>query len=93
MPAGTGRADHIPSLEVIVVDDGSADATSETGRAHGAVVIRHRVNRGLAAARNSGLSAATAPVVAFLDDDCEPEPSWAQQLLSGYGKESSASEV
>jgi glycosyltransferase involved in cell wall biosynthesis len=73
-----------PSLEVIVVDDGSADATSETGRAHGAVVIRHRVNRGLAAARNSGLSAATAPVVAFLDDDCEPEPAWAQQLLSGY---------
>ncbi len=73
-----------PSLEVIVVDDGSADATSDTGHAHGAVVIRHHVNRGLAAARNTGLSAATAPVVAFLDDDCEPEPAWAQQLLSGY---------
>ena len=75
-----------PALEVIVVDDGSTDATSEAGRAHGAVVIRHRVNRGLAAARNTGLGAATAPVVAFLDDDCEPEPTWAQQLLSGYGE-------
>jgi glycosyltransferase involved in cell wall biosynthesis len=74
------------SLEVIVVDDGSTDATSEAGNARGAIVIRHPVNRGLAAARNSGLSAATAPVIAFLDDDCEPEPTWAEQLLSGYGE-------
>ena len=75
-----------PALEVIVVDDGSTDKTSEAGRAHGAIVIRHRVNRGLAAARNTGLGAATAPVVAFLDDDCEPEPAWARELLSGYGE-------
>ena len=32
------------------------------------------VNRGLAAARNSGVRAASASIVAFLDDDCEPEP-------------------
>jgi glycosyltransferase involved in cell wall biosynthesis len=71
-------------LEIVVVDDGSADRTSDVGRLHGARVIRHPVNRGLAAARNSGLVASSAPVVAFLDDDCEPEPEWAQELLAGY---------
>src|SRR3984885_8064155 len=65
-------------LQVIVVDDGSTDDTSEVGRERGATVIRHEVNRGRAAGRNPGR------LVAFLDDDCEPEPEWARELLAGY---------
>jgi GT2 family glycosyltransferase len=72
------------NLEVIVVDDGSTDSTSGIARAHGALLIRHPVNRGIAAARNSGVAAASAPIVGFLDDDCEPEPEWAERLLAHY---------
>ena len=47
-------------------------------------MLRHETNRGLSAARNTGIRAATAPVVAFLDDDCEPEPEWARELIDAY---------
>lgn len=71
-------------LQVIVVDDGSTDDTSEVAAEHGATVLRHETNGGLSAARNTGIRAATAPVVAFLDDDCEPEPEWARELIDAY---------
>ncbi|MFD0468449.1 glycosyltransferase family 2 protein [Nonomuraea thailandensis] len=64
-----------PVLEVIVVDDGSQDATGDVARDHGATVVRHEENRGAAAARDTGLRAAKGQVVAFLDDDCEPSPT------------------
>jgi glycosyltransferase involved in cell wall biosynthesis len=73
-----------PRLEIVLVDDGSVDGTGDVGYRHGVRVIRHPVNRGLAAARNSGLSASSAPLVAFLDDDCEPEPDWAAELVASY---------
>jgi glycosyltransferase involved in cell wall biosynthesis len=71
-----------PNLEVIVVDDGSSDDSVDVARRYGATVISHPENRGVAAARNTGARAATADIVAYMDDDCEPEPDWAFQLCS-----------
>lgn len=72
------------ALEVILVDDGSTDGTHEVGHSFGVIVTRHQTNRGLAAARNSGIEVATAPIVAFLDDDCEPDARWAEELVTAY---------
>jgi GT2 family glycosyltransferase len=71
-------------LEILVVDDGSTDDTAAVARAHGVTVVSHPRNLGIAAARNTGLTAAKADIIAFLDDDCEPEPEWARQVLAGY---------
>jgi len=73
-----------PFIEKIVVDDGSTDATSKIARENGARVLRHLSNQGVAAARNTGAEAASSPIVAFLDDDCEPDQEWAERLLLEY---------
>lgn len=55
--------------EVIVVDDGSADATAEVAAAAGARVIRLERNGGKAAAMNAGVRHAQNDIILFLDAD------------------------
>jgi glycosyltransferase involved in cell wall biosynthesis len=64
-------AQSLPPSRVIVVDDGSTDATAAVARDCGTTVevVAHAHNRGAAAARNTGIAVATAPYVAFLDAD------------------------
>lgn len=65
------------AYEVIVVDDGSLDATLDVvaaSRLSSRVV--HERGLGPARARNHGVAAASGRVLAFTDADCEPAPDW-----------------
>jgi hypothetical protein len=68
--------------EVLVVDDGSRDAGARVARELGATVLVHDRNRGLAAARNTAVGAATQPWLAFLDADDEWLPHHLATLWS-----------
>ena len=72
-----------PDYEVIVIDDGSTDATRAIARQHG-VRLLSTPNRGLSAARNSGLELATGEIVAYIDDDAYADPHWLTYLAATF---------
>ncbi|GGK59699.1 mycofactocin biosynthesis glycosyltransferase MftF [Streptomyces flaveus] len=73
-------------LPVVVVDDGSPDPdpVRVTAETHGARLVRHEVNRGPAAARNTGLALVDTPLVAFVDSDCRPDNGWLDVLVPSF---------
>ena len=57
-------------FELIVVDDGSDDNTPQILAAYGrAITVLHQSNKGVSAARNHGIAAASGQLIAFLDSD------------------------
>ncbi|WP_092754200.1 glycosyltransferase family 2 protein [Rhizobium aethiopicum] len=74
------------ALEIIVVDDGSTDDTASICRRFAAADPRIQLlsteNRGVAAARNTGIEASTADYIAFLDADDLWHHTYVERMLS-----------
>ena len=72
------------SVRVVVVDDGSTDATASVARRSGAAVVRHRINLGKGAALRTGAEAALragCDVLLFMDADGQHQAADIPKLL------------
>ena len=80
------------NFEVVLVDNGSGDDTWTVLRDAVAntplrlCVAQVAENKGPSSGRNAAASLARAPLVAFTDDDCLPEPEWALAMRAALGE-------
>ena len=77
-----------PNAEIVLVDDGSTDATAQLGREFGAQVVSHPYSKGNGAAIKSGARHATGTTLVFMDSDgqhqVEDIPALLDRLDAGY---------
>lgn len=69
------------AYQIIVVDNGSNDATRTIARSYTGVELLEEKRPGSYVARNLGIERVRAPITAFTDADCEPAPDWLEQVL------------
>jgi len=83
LPACLESLSHLnyPDYEVILVDDGSTDDTPQIASRFPSVRYIRQPNRGLSAARNAGIAAASGEIVAFTDSDCRVDEDWLYYLV------------
>ena len=72
--------------EIIVVDDGSQDATGPRAESAGARVVRHPYNKGNGAAVKTGIRSATGEYVLIVDADGQHQPQDARRLVERLGE-------
>lgn len=83
---GLARQDY-PPAEVLVVASGEPGVTEVVAAWQPRLPVRllEVPARGVSQRRNAGWRAASSPVIAFTDDDCEPTPGWLDGLHEALG--------
>ncbi len=71
------------SYEIIVVENGSTDATTEVAQRY-PVRVLHNSEQGPASARNMGIANSQAEIIAFTDADCIAHVDWLRELVQPY---------
>ena len=75
-----------PWREILVVDDGSTDATGDQARNAGADVLRHPYNKGNGAAVKTGLRRASGEFIVIIDGDGQHRAGLAPRLVARLGE-------
>jgi glycosyltransferase involved in cell wall biosynthesis len=76
--------------EILVINDGSTDATRQIAQRYEVRLINHNANLGLACARNTALWNAKGDVIVYFDADTLPHPRSLEQILSEYSNPETA---
>ncbi len=81
-----GVKSNLPGAEVLVIDDGSTDATALRAAEAGARVISHPLNKGNGASVKTALRAIEGGLVAIIDADGQHSPSDLPELIQGLDR-------
>jgi len=76
--------DTVSGLEVIVVDNGSREPPEALVAQYDGIKLMSETARGPGPARSTGAKVALAPVLAFIDSDCEAAPGWAAGIVEHF---------
>ena len=72
---------NYPDYELIMIDDGSLDASAQIASLYPNLRYFRQSNQGLSVARNSGIALATGEIIAFTDADCRADEDWLYYLI------------
>ncbi|NND73748.1 MAG: glycosyltransferase family 2 protein [Ilumatobacter sp.] len=82
------RRQSRPADEIVCVIDGNDELRKRIEHLvqhDGVTVVANRYTAGLSGARNTGIDATTADIVAFIDDDAVPADTWLAEIVAPFG--------